>query len=523
LEFPEAFALNSALQPEGGFDAIVGNPPFAGKNTIIDGSADGYIEWLKELHPESHGNSDLVAHFFRRAFNLIRPGGTFGLIATNTIAQGDTRTTGLSWIRSRGGTIYRAIKRLKWPGEAAVIVSVVHVIAGPFKGSVALDGRPVEKITAFLFHAGPDLDPEAMDSNDGMCFVGVQVHGIGFTFDDHETDRGSFPLSEATRLIAEDPSNGEIIKPLMGWEEIANSSTFSPSRMVMDFGERTEEEARKWPILMMMVESRVKPKRLLDNRAAYRNSWWLFAERRPELNRKKEQIHQVIACSAKATTHLCFALIPSNVVLTNATNVIIESDPGLFAILQSRVHETWARFLGSSMKDDLTYTSSSCFELFPFCKREEGDSGLSQSGSTYYEFRSELMKQNGEGLTAVYNRFHRPDERSPDILRLRSLHDQMDRAVLAAYGWQDLKVTPEFFSEYDEEEQEDERLPVRAVHKKYRYRWPDEIHDEVLARLLALNLERAALQRPPETIASGKQKRAKVNMESRTNEEPVLF
>ena len=93
LEFPEVFQNG-----RGGFDAFVGNPPFAGKNTIAEGSPVGFLDWLKQLHPESHGNADLVAHFFRRCFDLLRPDGTLGLIATNTIAQGDTRSTGLRWI-----------------------------------------------------------------------------------------------------------------------------------------------------------------------------------------------------------------------------------------------------------------------------------------------------------------------------------------------------------------------------------------------------------------------------------------
>jgi hypothetical protein len=122
LEFPEVF---DRANP--GFDAIVGNPPFAGKNTIAQGHAPGYLDWLKWIHPESHGNADLVAHFFRRSFNLIRHGGTFGLIATNTISQGDTRSTGLRYICHHGGMIYDAQRRFKWPGIAAVVVSIVHV------------------------------------------------------------------------------------------------------------------------------------------------------------------------------------------------------------------------------------------------------------------------------------------------------------------------------------------------------------------------------------------------------------
>ena len=92
LEFPEVFRLDEHGKRTGGFDAMVGNPPFAGKNTLISGTSDGYLDWLKELHEESHGNADVVAHFFRRAFNALRPHGCLGLIATKTIRQGDTRS-----------------------------------------------------------------------------------------------------------------------------------------------------------------------------------------------------------------------------------------------------------------------------------------------------------------------------------------------------------------------------------------------------------------------------------------------
>ena len=104
------------------------------KNTHGRWDMPRYLNWLTTVLPGIDGNADIVAHFFRRAFNLIRTGGAFGLIATNTIGQGDTRSTGLRWICNHGGTIYAARKRLKWPGEAAVVVSVVHVHKGPIPG-----------------------------------------------------------------------------------------------------------------------------------------------------------------------------------------------------------------------------------------------------------------------------------------------------------------------------------------------------------------------------------------------------
>ena len=153
IEFPEVF-----VRDNGGFDAIVGNPPFAGKNTIIGGNRKNYLPWLQTLHEGAHGNADLVAHCFRRAFGLLREGGVFGLIATNTIGQGDTRASGLTTILVNGGAIARATRRLKWPGEAAVVVSVVHVAKGE-ACSPALDGRQVRRISAYLVEGDLDTSP----------------------------------------------------------------------------------------------------------------------------------------------------------------------------------------------------------------------------------------------------------------------------------------------------------------------------------------------------------------------------
>ena len=182
IEFPEVFDRENP-----GFDAFVGNPPFAGGRNLSASEGTRYSQWLRELHPLSSGGADLAAHFFRRAFDLLRDNGTFGLIATNTIAQGDTRSTGLRRICQGGGEIYRAFTRYKWPGQAAVVVSIVHVLKGDFLRSKLLDGRPVEDITAFLFHTGGHDDPLRLEANEDQSFQGSIVLGMGFTFDDTDT------------------------------------------------------------------------------------------------------------------------------------------------------------------------------------------------------------------------------------------------------------------------------------------------------------------------------------------------
>jgi len=206
-----------------------------------------------------------------------------------------------------------------------------------------------------------------------------------------------------------------------------------------------------------------------------------------------------------------------------------------FCPLQSSVHEVWARFFGSSLEDRLRYTPSDCFETFPFpeglLERGAGFQPAAPSlpvgnrhhveatGKEYYEFRATLMVRNNEGLTKTYNRFHDPNERSPDILKLRELHAAMDRAVLDAYGWTDLKPTCEFLLDYEEDENEEES-GGRQRKKPWRYRWPDDFRDEVLARLLELNKRRAE-QEQLSGVDAKKQSRPRNRRKARGSEEPA--
>lgn len=495
IEFPEVFGRENP-----GFDCVVGNPPFAGKNTISEGHADGYPDWLKAIHAESHGNSDLVAHFFRRAFNLIRKNGTFGLIATNTIAQGDTRGTGLRWICTNGGTIYAARRRYKWPGLAAVVVSVVQVSNGPLHGPFDLDGKAAERITAYLFHAGGHDDPVRLKANEGKNFTGVSIYGGGFTFDDTDRDGVANPISLMHELIRKDKRNADRIFPYIGGEEVNDSPTHAHHRYVISFGDMSEAEARQWPVLMRIIEEKVKPERTTSiNKDVAKWPWWQFWRIRGELTTATRGMKHVIGI-CRVGEKMGFALLPANTIFADSLVLLAFDTSAALCVLQSRVHEIWARFFGSSMKDDLRYTPSDCFETFPFPPNFEAHPALEAAGKEYYEFRAALMVQNNEGLTKTYNRFHDPNERSADILKMRELHAAMDRAVLAAYGGDLAKLTIppcEFLLDYEDEEGDDgdpgASAPAarRAKKKPWRYRWPDTFRDEVLALLLELNKRRA--------------------------------
>jgi hypothetical protein len=529
IEFPEVFGRENP-----GFDAFVGNPPYGGKNTVIAGNHEQYLPWLQSLHggpdgKDSHGNADLVAHFFRRAFSLLSHNGTFGLIATNTIRQGDTRHTGLRWICTHGGTIYAARRRYKWVGTAAVVVSVVWVAKGTQQPPFDLDGLSVPIITAYLFHDGGHENPATLDANRNKSFQGSIILGMGFTFDDTDKKGVANSLAEMERLIAKDPRNAERIFPYLGGEEVNDSPTHAHHRYVIDFADfplrrekldgkswlRAHEDERKawlrtgivpndysepvatdWPDLLAIVEARVKPDRDDQERDALRVRWWHYAEKRPGLYRSIKSARRVLVVNCGATPHVAFAFLPSGSVYANTVDVFPIEAWEPFACMQSRIHDIWVRRESSSMKDDVRYTPTDCFETFPFPPEWETNATLETVGREYYEYRAALMVEHNEGLTKTYNRFHDPHERNPKILRLRELHAAMDHAVLAAYGWSDLvdssRTACEFIPDYYDDPKEEGGPPIP---KSIRYRWPDATRDEVLARLLKLNAERAEQER----------------------------
>jgi len=151
---------------------------------------------------------------------------------------------------------------------------------GAHPGPHLLDGRTVERVTAFLFHTGSDDDPAKLRANEGKSFQGSIVLGMGFTFDDHNLDKGSSPLALMHELVAKDPRNAERIFPYIGGAEVSASPTHAHHRYVINFEEMSEADARRWPDLMAIVEARVKPERnkLGDNADARRRKrfWWLW-------------------------------------------------------------------------------------------------------------------------------------------------------------------------------------------------------------------------------------------------------
>jgi hypothetical protein len=453
--FPEVFA-------RGGFSAFVGNPPFVGGRRIRETVGDYYRDALYNLYESSSGNADYCAFFFLASFNRLKNDGSIGLIATNTISQGDTRQTGLDKIVSKGGVIYRAINSQYWPGAAAVVVSIVHIRKGEFLSTPYLNEKPTDYISALLESGQVIGNPYQLVKNSGKSFQGSLTRGMGFVISP----------TEAQSLLNINPKYADVVHPFLNGDEINSNFDQAAHRWVINFYDWPIEKSKQYEEPFRILYERVYPERMgsPENQEIYKKMWWQFWRPRIELYRKIETLNRVLVIALTSKT-AAFVFMPINNVFSHAVGVFAFDDYSHFSILQSTLHIQWAWAHGSSLKGDLRYTPSDIFETFPF---PQDLTGLEQIGERYHETRREMMLARQEGLTKLYNRFHDPAERGADIVRLRELHVEMDVAVAGAYGWDDLVLGHDF----------------HETAQGVRFTISESARREVLSRLLKLNHER---------------------------------
>jgi hypothetical protein len=474
IEFPEIFyerrwdpfAL-AEQHLDGRADAVIGNPPFAGKNAAAQsGAAAQMPRWLQVIHEGAHGNADISAHFVRRSRYLTGRNGVVGFITTSSIAEGDTRSSGLVKVLAEGGTLYSASSPRPWPGDAAVNVVTFNIAFGTalrFSPQPTLDGKAVNSLSSRL---GVDSDrhPIALTANAEQMFIGVTHLGDGFILS----------AEERRTFISHDPRNEQCIRRFVNGDEL-NKPPKAP-KFIIDFGDMTLEEAEAWPDLVRHLESTVRDERQKQKRAAYRERWWLHAERRTNLRNSLSRVRRCIV-AAQTTKHLTFSISSADWVFSAKVFVLPGEDIKKWAVLSSRLQELWAHRIGSHREERLSYTSS-CFDTFPFPRDGSPTIPVEHAGRTLYETRARLLVDTKQGLTKTYNALKDPENQDPRIVELRGLHEGVDRAVLDAYGWHEIEVPP-----YGTPITADER---RAL---------ERFEDEVLNRLFALNHERAEDER----------------------------
>lgn len=523
LAFPEVFLAAERT----GFDAMVGNPPFLGGKRISGVLGSGYREFLvSSVATGTRGNADLVAYFFLRAFDLLHSPGDFGLLATNTIAQGETQEVGLAGLRKKGATIFRAVPSEPWPGTTSLEIAKVWARRGNWHGEHVLSGLRVHTISSMLNVPGrAQGTPQRLKANEDSSFIGSYVLGLGFVM----------PSQDASELVLRNPLNRDVLFPYLNGEDLNTRPDQSASRWVINFHDwpldRTAEghwdgaddaQRRQWlkaglvprdypdrvaadyPDCLRIIEAKVKPERTRRKstgefalRYPLYDRWWQYADKRPALYSTLASL-DVTLLKTQVSPTWAFAIGRSRAVFDQKI-VVLCNNP--FGLLQSSIHWAWAIEYGSTLgATTYNYNPTDCFETFPFPKEHHS---IKDVGIRYYDYRRQLMSRSLEGLTKTHNRLHEAEVTAAEIVGLRSLQIELDQVVTGAYGWTDIDLRHDFH-----ETKQGVRFTICPAARR-----------EVLDRLLELNHQRYAEEvaqglhekRSPKGKARGPQQKGKRN------------
>lgn len=477
LEFPDVFT-------DGGFDCIVGNPPFLGGQRLSGTFGDAFLNYVKEEFAPA-GSCDLVTYFFRRIFELLKQNGFQSLISTNTIAQGNAREGGLDVINSKKGEINFAIKSMRWPGVAAVEISLIAIHKGKWEKERFLGNQKVNFISTYLDDTKSIGNPYSLKQNEGKSFQGSIVLGKGFILEP----------KEAKKLIEKEIKNKDILFPYLNGDDLNSNVDQSPSRWIINFFDWEEKIVKKYSACYEILSITVKEIRQKDNRKVYRDYWWQYAEKRGKLY-LSIQFNQYLMAVSQATKYIQPILVNKYQVFDQALILFPSNESKYISLLNSTIHTIFAERERSTIGGTSYYIPTKAFQPFPFPQNlsKETEAELEKIGEQYHEFRKQLMLNLQLGLTKTYNLFHTPqlttsnqqlikanlqipiEQAVKDIETLRQLHKQMDEAVLKAYGWSDINLAHDFY--------EVDYLPEND---RIRYTISPDARKEILKRLLELN------------------------------------
>src|SRR5262249_32591160 len=416
LEFPE-------VMRNGGFDAVVGNPPFLGGQRLTGRIGEDLREYLiQRIGRDKRGSADLCAYFLLRNLSLA-PHGRVGIIATNTIAQGDTREVGLDQPVDMGWMIYRAEKSQPWPGTAALEVALVWTGHPGSHEARLLDGNRVLGITPSLVPPSRIRgNPYRLAANAGQSSQGSIVLGTGFILEQ----------DEAQALIAKDPRNKEVLYPYLNGEDLNSRWDCSESRWVINFHDWPRRRAESYVELFDRVLRLVKPERDANSYSKHaRDNWWLYERIRPELYAAIADFQRVLAIARVSKTGLP-QLITTQQVMGEQVVIFVTESSAALTLLSSSIHFFWWTTKGeSTLETRLRYTPSDGFETYP---RPRLTVRMTQVGQQLDDLRSKSMEGRKAGLTALYNLIDNNGSHDEDIVRLREIHVEIDEAAREAYA-----------------------------------------------------------------------------------------
>lgn len=468
LVFPEVMG-------RGGFDAIIGNPPYMGGQKITGSFGVDYRAYLVESLAEGRrGSADLCVYFILRGHKVAKNGSCIGLLVTSGIAEGESQSIGLLHLtRNNDVEIYRATSKQSWPGSANVTYSTIFLSVGFWGHRRWLNGLEVSGITPALDQiSGVQGKPLQLLANRNKSFQGSIMLGMGFLVG----------KDDAKRILSVDKKYSDVIFPYLTGQEVNSDPSHNGTRYAINFAEMTEADACLYPEAYRIVLERVKPERLQKDVNKYPRmvlEWWKYWCSRPELYSSLSNREWALAIASKATKYVAFAVVSPRTVFSDALSIIVPNGFDEFSVLSSSFHEVWARKHGGYNLLLLRYAPFDLYETFPLPARMYE---LELIGKRYLEARSVLMGELNQGLTDIYNRFHDRAETMQGIALFRSLHVEMDNAVAASYGWQDINLGHGF----------------HETNQGVRFTISEAARREVLDRLLALNHQRHA-----EEVAAG--------------------
>jgi hypothetical protein len=469
LEFPEVFNRGNA-----GFDAIVGNPPFLG-NRLWKGALGERFQWQCQLVlGTSPAKIDLCVVFHRRAADLLRQGGSYGLLATSNIAEGSAIALGLGEIVKQGA-IYFARKGMPWPGTAAVVVAVVEFFKGKWDGRCDADGHDCDRI-------GSRLEPEVTNSWQPVALSGSM--GSMFSFAGVDNSKGlAFvitPQDPWFEHLKNEPNS--LLKPYITGDDITTSALNSVERWALDIADRNLDEIeRHWPMAHRFIKEVVRPTRTTEALKSYKglvDRWWQFWNHRADLMRRLRRRERFIAYS-KVTKHPICMLAPSDWLYTNQVVLVGMERADLLPICLSTSFRSWLEaYSGGGLGVTLRLSISESIAKFPLPSSPASQEGV----DTAHRFNGSAVRwsaDHGCGLTDVMNAVHSPECSDAQITQLRSFLGEIDRAVAVAYGWNDLDLTYDF-----------REVEGGTKTDRYRYAVSETTRTETLRRLLDLNRQR---------------------------------
>jgi type I restriction-modification system DNA methylase subunit len=457
------------VMDRGGFDAIIGNPPFLGDTKIAPANGANMRDWyVNTLASGMKGKADIVAYFFLRSASLLTRHGNLGLIATNSIGQGDTRQIGLGRMVKNGGlTITRAIQSQTWPAASANLEysAVWGTLAAVPDGVPRIsDGISVERISSML-EPGREMDPLRLAENAGVTFEGCKPYGMGFLIDPEE----------AEFFIRADPRNSDVIAAYLTGDDLNSRPDSSASRWIIDFNDISESAAQEYPLPYRRLLEQVKPERAKKSRAVQEAPWWLFWRSRPAMRKAIADLDEILVITRHSKivmpVRVDTGCIPSEGTVVFATDSFEDQ-----AVLSSSLHQLWAIRYGSSLGTNTTrYTPSDVFDTFP---RPSSTKRLAEVGRTLDTERRQIMLRRKFGLTQLYNLINDPGYTDDDIARMRDVHVELDEVVMISYGWSDVKIDYGFYT----------------YRKALRWTASPSARVEILGLLLEENLRRGAAQ-----------------------------